>query len=90
METQDKTSQAGMLVGALTVGVILGLLFAPKTGEDLRDDIGDAFRRNRDKVRGLADKFGEKLPARLRNGVKDVAAEALRAANDMASEGGKI
>lgn len=85
MEKDNKTAPLGLALGALTAGVILGLIFAPKKGSELREDLGDAFRRNRDKALSLADKMGEKIPSRLGVAAKDVAAEALRSAKEKAA-----
>ncbi len=42
------------------IGAILALLFAPKTGQELRTDIADATRRGLDKTEELAAQLGEK------------------------------
>ena len=87
---EEKTSSIGLVLGALAAGVVLGMLFAPKKGSELRADLGDMLRRNRDKARGLADKISENIPSRLKiaaglGAAKGVAVEALREANDKAS-----
>src|SRR5712691_13365845 len=45
------------LVGA-GVGAVLALLFAPKSGEELRNDIADATRKGIDKSREAAQQVG--------------------------------
>lgn len=85
MENEKKTSTAGLMLGALVVGAVAGVLFAPKKGSELREDLSDLFRRNRDKALDLANDLGDKIPSRLRLAVKDAAADALRAANEKAS-----
>jgi gas vesicle protein len=47
------------LVGA-GIGAVLALLFAPKSGEELRNDIADATRKGIDKSREAAQQLGSK------------------------------
>jgi gas vesicle protein len=47
------------LVGA-GIGAVLALLFAPKSGEELRSDIADATRKGLDKSKEAAQQLGAK------------------------------
>jgi len=47
------------LVGA-GIGAVLALLFAPKSGEELRNDIADATRKGIDRSRETAQQLGAK------------------------------
>jgi gas vesicle protein len=47
------------LVGA-GIGAVLALLFAPKSGEELRNDIADATRKGIDRSREAAQQLGAK------------------------------
>src|SRR5947207_16022582 len=47
------------LVGA-GIGAVLALLFAPKSGEELRNDIADATRKGIDKSKEAAAQLGTK------------------------------
>jgi gas vesicle protein len=47
------------LVGA-GIGAVLALLFAPKSGEELRNDIADATRKGLDKSKEAAQQLGNK------------------------------
>src|SRR2546423_5771221 len=47
------------LVGA-GIGAVLALLFAPKSGEELRNDIADATRKGIDRSREAAEQLGAK------------------------------
>ena len=47
------------LVGA-GIGAVLALLFAPKSGEELRNDIADATRKGIDKSKEAAQQIGAK------------------------------
>ena len=48
-----------LLIGG-GIGAILALLFAPKSGQELRGDIADATRKGIDKSREAAQQFGER------------------------------
>ena len=48
------------LVGA-GIGAVLALLFAPKSGEELRSDIADATRKGIDRSREAAQQVGAKV-----------------------------
>lgn len=47
------------LVGA-GIGAVLALLFAPKSGEELRNDIADATRKGIDRSKEAAQQLGQK------------------------------
>src|SRR5438046_9101400 len=47
------------LVGA-GIGAVLALLFAPKSGEELRNDIADATRKGIDRSKEAAEQLGAK------------------------------
>jgi gas vesicle protein len=85
MEDEEKSGTVGLMLGALVVGAIAGMLFAPKKGSELRDDLSDLFRRNRKKALDLAHDLGDKIPSRLSAAAKDAAIDALRVANEKAS-----
>jgi gas vesicle protein len=48
-----------LLIGG-GLGAILALLFAPKTGSELRGDIADATRRGIDRSREAAQQLGDR------------------------------
>ncbi len=48
-----------LLIGG-GIGAILALLFAPKSGEELRGDIADATRKGIDRSREAAQQLGDK------------------------------
>src|SRR5919199_1538717 len=61
---QRRESDAGtrltyFVIGA-TVGAIVALLFAPKSGRELREDIADATRKGVDRTRETASQIGAK------------------------------
>jgi gas vesicle protein len=61
------------------IGAILALLFAPKTGKELRGDIGDAANKGLNKAEAFAGKVGEKTGGIYRE-TKTKAGEVYEAA----------
>ncbi|NJM52639.1 MAG: YtxH domain-containing protein [Blastocatellia bacterium] len=49
-ETSATTKLTYLLIGG-GIGAILALLFAPKSGQELREDIADATRKSLEKAR---------------------------------------
>jgi gas vesicle protein len=72
------------LVGA-GIGAVLALLFAPKSGEELRNDIADATRKGIDKSREAATQLGQKANEYYDVG-KQKAGEYYGAARETAEE----
>jgi len=72
------------LVGA-GIGAVLALLFAPKSGEELRNDIADATRKGIDKSREAATQLGQKANEYYDVG-KQKAGEVYGAARETAEE----
>ncbi len=58
-ESSATTKLTYLLIGG-GIGAILGLLFAPKAGEELRGDIADATRKGLEKGKETAALVGEK------------------------------
>jgi gas vesicle protein len=79
------------LVGA-GIGAVLALLFAPKSGEELRSDIADATRKGIDKSKEAAQQLGAKASeyydaTRAKAGeLYDTAGEYYEATRERASE----
>ena len=72
------------LVGA-GIGAVLALLFAPKSGEELRNDIADATRKGIDKSREAAQQLGTKGNEYYETG-KQKAGEYYDSARETAEE----
>lgn len=53
------------LLGGTVIGGALGLLFAPKPGEELREEIGDAAVSGYNTVKGKAAEVGEKVSSKV-------------------------
>ena len=54
------TTKVTYLLGGIGIGAILALLFAPKSGQELRGDIADATRKGVEKGKETAALVGEK------------------------------
>lgn len=72
------------LVGA-GIGAVLALLFAPKSGEELRNDIADATRKGIDKSKEAAQQLGAKANEYYDTG-RQKAGEYYGAARETAEE----
>lgn len=72
------------LVGA-GIGAVLALLFAPKSGEELRNDIADATRKGIDKSREAAQQLGAKA-GEYYDSARETAEEYYEATRERAAE----
>jgi len=72
------------LIGA-GIGAVLALLFAPKSGEELRNDIADATRKGIDKSRETAQQLGAKA-SEYYDATREKAGEYYEATRDRASD----
>lgn len=74
---------AFFLVGA-AVGAALGVLFAPRSGRETREKLGDWLKERRDQGSELLSKLKEEIPAK-----KDQIAAAIKAGKQAYYEAGK-
>ena len=72
------------LVGA-GIGAVLALLFAPKSGEELRSDIADATRKGIDKSKEAAQQLGAKA-TEYYDTARETAGEYYEATREKATE----
>jgi gas vesicle protein len=72
------------LVGA-GIGAVLALLFAPKSGEELRNDIADATRKGIDRSREAAQQLGAKA-GEVYDSAREHAAEYYEATRERAAD----
>ena len=91
---RGELARAGLLGGALALGVLLGagaaLLLAPQAGEDTRADIADGTRRLRHKAGDAWDDLRDELRYAARRGRRHVRRGVTRggwAAEDMVERG---
>src|SRR6476469_10874027 len=73
-----------LLIGG-GIGAILALLFAPKSGQELRGDIADATRKGMDKSREAAQQVGERA-GEYYDATRERATELYSQASEKASE----
>jgi gas vesicle protein len=83
-ETSAATKLTYLLVGG-GIGAILALLFAPKSGEELRGDIADVTRKGIEKSREAAVQFQEKAGDYYEVS-RDKAAELYQTAQEKAAD----
>ena len=75
---------AYLLVGA-GIGAVVALLFAPKSGHELRGDIADATRKGIDRTREAASQLGERATDYY-EGARDRASELYSTGREKAGE----
>jgi len=73
-----------LLIGG-GIGAIIALLFAPKSGQELRGDIADATRKGIDKSREAAQQLGDRA-GEYYEATRDRAAELYSQAADRVTE----
>ena len=88
MEIQEeKSSSKGgwYLLGGLIVGAVAGVLLAPKSGAETREDLEDLRRRGAEGARSLMARISDAIPSRVKTaaafgavkgGVKEAASES--------------
>ncbi len=77
MAQNETVKNVGLLVLGAAVGAALGLLLAPKPGNETREQIGDWLKERREKSAGFINNLKERLPAK-----KDQIAAALKAGKE--------
>lgn len=78
------TRLAYFLIGG-GIGAVVALLFAPKSGQELRGDIADATRKSIDRTRETASQLGSKA-GEYYEATRDRASDIYSAASDRAGE----
>ena len=84
MESEkSRTSPLWYLMGGAAFGAVLGVLYAPKKGSELRLDIAEMVLKGREQRRAMMSRLGAMIPARVKaaaflGAVKAGGAEALR------------
>lgn len=74
MGDNDSSSKLSYFLVGAGIGAVVALLFAPKAGKELRDDIADATRRSIDYANDKAHAIGEKA-SNVYNSSREKAAE---------------
>lgn len=65
MSQENQTlKNVGLVALGAAVGAALGILFAPKSGKETREDVADWMRERREKGNVLLGRLREKLPVK--------------------------
>jgi gas vesicle protein len=83
-EASATTKLTYLLIGG-GIGAIVALLFAPKSGQELREDIADATRKGLEKGKEAAGQIGEKAGEYYEVG-REKATELYQTAQEKAGE----
>jgi len=93
MANDNGSGDALALLGAMFVGAVVGaaaaLLLAPKSGEELRGDIGEAAHRAKERAAEVKDSMAAKyddLRAKIEEHIESGAHEAAEAAEELAGD----
>ncbi len=84
-EGSDVSTRLTYLLIGGGIGAILALLFAPKSGQELRGDIADATRKGIDRTRETASQLGNRA-GEYYEATRDRASELYSVAADKAGE----
>ena len=84
-ERADVSTRLTYLLIGGGIGAILALLFAPKSGQELRNDIADATRKGIDRTRETATQLGSKA-GEYYEATRDRASELYAVAADKAGD----
>ena len=82
---QNESPESGLwyLISGVAIGTVLGMLFAPKKGSELREDISDWGRQGREKTDAMITRINTMVPLRVKaaagiGALKAGGAEAIR------------
>ncbi|HEY0384411.1 MAG TPA: YtxH domain-containing protein [Pyrinomonadaceae bacterium] len=83
--TADVATRLTFLLIGGGIGAVLALLFAPKSGQELRDDIADVTRKGLDRTRETATQLGARA-GEYYEATKERASDIYSSATDRAGE----
>jgi gas vesicle protein len=80
---ENTTSTSSGFLSGIVIGAVLGVLFAPKKGAELRGDMTDWTNRGREKTQDLYSKIKDMIPGQVKaaaavGAVRDGGREAYR------------
>ena len=66
MDNVKKKSSSSVLyfIGGLVAGAAAGVLLAPKSGQETREDLNDLVKNGREKAQAAYDKVRKSIPSR--------------------------
>jgi len=77
MAENKLTKALPWFIGGVVVGAAVGVLYAPKKGEETRRDVAEWLRQKREETRELANRLKNRIPAK-----KEQVAAAFRAGKE--------
>lgn len=85
-EDEGGSSFLWLLTG-MVIGGVIGVLYAPKAGAELRGTLGDSLRDTGERAKGLVGRISERIPTRVKaaagfGAVKEGGREAFREAKE--------
>jgi gas vesicle protein len=86
-EEDEGSSTFLWLVTGVAIGAVLGVLYAPKAGSEMRASLGDYTGDVGERAKSLASRISEKIPARVKaaagfGAIKEGGREAFREAKE--------
>src|SRR6476646_1490897 len=84
-ESSSAATKLTFLLAGAGIGAVLALLFAPKSGVELREDIADATRKGIEKSKETAAQIQERA-GEYYEATRERAADILETATDKAGE----
>jgi gas vesicle protein len=72
----------GLLAGA-AIGVAIGLLLAPKSGKQTREDLANGTRKLTDSLKGTVEESLESLKGKFNSGVEEVVKRGKETTNNL-------
>jgi gas vesicle protein len=80
---EESSSTFLWMVTGVAIGAVLGVLYAPKAGSELRESLGDYAGDVSEKAKDLVDQIGDKIPKRVKaaagfGAIKEGGREAFR------------
>jgi len=85
MASSKWTGLFAFILGA-SLGVVAGMLLAPKSGEDLREDLTDRLNEGADRVRSASrsvTRRAQEMASQVQQSVSDVAEAGLKASRKL-------
>ena len=86
-DVEEGSSSLVWFVTGAAIGAVLGVLYAPKAGSEIRGTLGDYARDVGERSKGLAGRISDRIPARVKaaagfGAIKEGGREAFREAKN--------
>ncbi len=73
----------GGLLAVAAIGVAIGLLLAPKSGKQTREDLASGTRKLTDSLKGTVEESLESLKGKFNSGVEEVVKRGRETTNNL-------